>query len=168
MGSALLIVTFDDVNQGDQALETLKSWRDEHLIEVSDAVVLVKNEEGEIKVKETMDFSTRRGAIAGGSAGFVIGLVVGGPIGGAILGAAAGAFAGKKVDLGIPSETIEAVTESMNNASSAIALQVKKVKNKEMIAAAIRQSGGHLHELSISDTVELDVEEVMMRGGSAR
>lgn len=168
MASALFIVTFDDVEKGEKALEGIKRWRKEHLIEIADAVVIVKDESGKVRVEETDEFTTKRGVIAGGSAGLLIGLFVGGPIGGAVLGAAAGALAGKKIDLGIPQEKIDAVADSMHNASSAVAFQVQKVKNKDMLMAAIRQSGGELHELSISDDAEVDAAELLQHGGSVR
>ena len=164
MGSAVLIVTFDNKEQGDQALERLNQWKKEKQIELGDAVVIVKDEEGEVKIHETSDFTTRRGAVAGGATGALIGLMVGGPIGGLLLGAAAGGLVGKKVDLGISKDEITAVSESMENASSAIAVQIKSVKNKEMLAAAVRQSGGKVHELSITDELAADLD-VMARTG---
>ena len=164
MGSAVLIVTFDNEEQGDKALETLEQWQKDKQIELGDAVVIVKDEEGQAKVHETSDFTTRRGAVTGGSAGLLIGLFVGGPIGGLVLGAAAGAWAGKKADLGVSNDEIEAVTESMDKATSAIAVQIKSVKNQEMLAAAVRQSGGKVHELSISDEAVVNLEAIAQTG----
>ena len=164
MGSAVLIVTFDNEEQGDKALATLEQWQKEKQIELGDAVVVVKDEKGKAKVHETSDFTTRRGAVAGGSAGLLIGLFVGGPIGGLALGAAAGALAGKKADFGVSNEEIEAVTKSMDKASSAIAVEIKSVKNQEMLAAAVRQSGGTVHELSISDEAVVNLEAIAQTG----
>jgi uncharacterized membrane protein len=164
MGSAVLIVTFDNQEQADKALKGLKQWKNEKRIELGDAVVIVKDEEGEVKIHETSEFTTKRGAVSGGVAGLVIGTVLGGPVGGLVLGAAAGALAGKKIDLGVSNDEIAAVSESMENASSAIAVQIKSVKNKEMLASAIRQSGGKIHELSITDALEMELEDVAVRG----
>ncbi len=162
--SAILILTFEDMEKGDQALQTLRSWKKDKLIDVGDAVVIIKDEEGTVKVKETEDFTTKKGAVAGGLAGLVVGTILGGPIGGALLGAAAGGLAGKKIDLGIGQDEIQAVSESMDAASSAICVQIKSVKNKDMLAAAIRKSGGKIHELSITADLEMDMEDVMLRG----
>jgi uncharacterized membrane protein len=167
MGSAIIIVTWHDMERADKALEGLRSWQKEGLVDVKDAVVVRKDEAGEIKIEETQEFTASRGAVAGGVAGAVIGLMIGGPIGGALLGGAAGALVAKKVDIGVSNDTIEAVSESMENASSAILAQLKDA-NKDALAAAIRQSGGKLHELSISDDAELDIEGVLSKAGSAR
>ena len=164
MGSAVLIVTFDNEEQGEQALEGLTKWQKEKQIELGDAVVIVKDDEGEVKIHETSDFTTRRGAVAGGAAGALVGLMVGGPIGGLLLGAAAGGLVGKKIDLGISKDEIEAVSESMEKCTSAIAVEIKSVENKEMLAAAVRQSGGKVHELSITDEVAADLDVVARTG----
>jgi uncharacterized membrane protein len=162
--SAILILTFDDMKQGDQALKTLKKWQNDKLVELGDAVVLVKDEKGKVKVHETSDFTTKRGAVAGGLAGVVVGTIVGGPVGGLVLGAAAGALAGKKIDLGISNEEIESVSESMEDASSAICVQIKSIENKDILAAAIRQSGAKVHELSLTEDLEMDMEDIVLRG----
>ena len=164
MGSAVLIVTFDNEEQGEKALDSLRQWKREKQIELGDAVVIVKDEEGKVKVHETSEFTTTRGAVSGGVAGLVVGTVLGGPVGGLLLGAAAGALAGKKIDLGVSNDEIEAVSDSMASCTSAIAVQIKSVKNKEMLAAAIRQSGGQIHELSLTDELEMDLEDVAVRG----
>jgi uncharacterized membrane protein len=51
MGSAVLIVTFDNEEQGDKALEGLLQWQKEKQIELDDAVVIVKDTEGEVPLK---------------------------------------------------------------------------------------------------------------------
>lgn len=163
--SAILILTFDDIKKGDQALKTLKEWQKEDRIVLGDAVILVKDEKGKVKVHETEDFTTKRGAIAGGIAGLVVGTIAGGPVGGLVLGAAAGGLVGKKIDLGISDDEIKAVSDSMEDASSAICVQIKSIEDKAMLAAAIRQSGGKVHELSLTEDLEVDMEETILRGG---
>ena len=158
MGTAVLIVTFDNEEQGDRALEQLEAWQKAKQIEFSDAVVIVKDEEGNAHVHETSEFTTKRGAIAGGAAGLLVGLMVGGPVGGLVLGAAGGGLLGKKIDTGVSDDEIAAVSESMGACTSAIAVQIKSVKNKEMLNAAIRQSGGKIHELSIAEDTMADLD----------
>ena len=149
---------------GERAVKTLKKWRNEKLIELGDSVVLVKDEEGKVKIHDADEFTTKKGVIAGGIAGFAAGLIVGGPIGGLLLGAAAGAATAKGLGMHFDKSEIEAVSESMENASSAICVEIKSVKNKDMLAAAIRESGGKVHELSVTDALEPDMEDVMLRG----
>ena len=105
--------------------------------------------------------SNKRGAVSGGAIGFVIGLMVGGPIGGALLGGAAGYFTGKRVDLGIPNEKIQAVTEDMENSSSAIFIQVDSVQDEAILPALMRKSGGTLYEFDLTDEHEADIDDAL-------
>ncbi len=161
MGKAILIVTFNDMEKADKAYDSLKQWQKENLIDIGDAVVLVKDEKGKIKVHETHEFTSKKGAVWGGAAGAVIGLMVGGPIGGLVLGAAAGGLAAKGIDVGVSNEEIEAVEEAMNNASSAIALQIISVHDKSMLKAMVRELEGTVFELSIDDAADLALDKGM-------
>ena len=161
MGKAILIVTFNDMEKANKAYDSLKQWQKENLIDIGDAVVLVKDEEGKIKVHETHEFTSKKGAVWGGAAGAVIGLMVGGPIGGLILGAAAGGLAAKAIDVGVSNEEIEAVEEAMNDASSAIALQIISVHDKSMLKAMVRELEGTVFELSIDDAADLALDKGM-------
>ena len=76
-------------------MKGLKQWKNEKRIELGDAVVIVKEEESEIKIHETSEFTPRGGAASGCVAGLVIGTVLGGPVGGLVFGAAAGALSGR-------------------------------------------------------------------------
>ena len=159
MGSKVIVLVWDRMDRADQALENLKKAKKDKMIEVEDAVVVVKDSEGNIKVKETEHLTTKKGVVFGGVAGLVVGTMLGGPIGGALLGGAAGALAAK-IDLGIPNEKIEAVSDHMDNASSAIFAQIRTDK-EDMIAAVVRQSGAKVVEFSLSEEMEADLEETL-------
>jgi uncharacterized membrane protein len=159
VASKIVILTWDRMDRANQALDNIKKAKKDGLLEVEDAVVVVKDEEGNIKVKETEHLTTKKGVVYGGIAGLVIGTMMGGPIGGALLGGAAGALAGK-IDLGIPNEEIEAVSQSMDDASSAIFAQVRS-GNEDFLAAAIRESGGKQIEFALSEEMEADLEDTL-------
>ncbi len=161
MGKAILIVTFNDMEKADKAYKTLEQWQKENLIEVGDAVVLVKDEKGKVKVHETHEFTSKKGAVWGGAAGAVVGLMVGGPIGGLVLGAAAGGLLAKGIDMGVSNEEIEAVEESMNDASSAIALQIISIHDKSMLKAMVRELEGTVFELTIDEAADLALDKGM-------
>ena len=114
------IVTFPEEDTAKQVLKSLKKLEKDKTIKLEDAAVVTKGEDGKVKVSQTLDETTAKGAISGGAIGLVIGTMVGGPIGGALLGAAAGAFTGKKIDYGISDDKIKAVSEALEDHSSAI------------------------------------------------
>ena len=162
MASTFVIVTFDDMDKADEMLKIMKDLEHEKRLLLDDAAIVVKDEEGELTIKDIGEFTPKRGAVTGGAAGLVIGTILGGPIGGVILGAAAGALAGKKIDLGISNEKLQAVGESMENAGSAFFARIE-AGDMEILAMILRQSGGKLHELSVDDETVLDLENIMLK-----
>jgi len=163
VASTFVIVTFDDMDKAEKMLKVVKDLEFEKKLVLGDAAIVVKDENDKVTVKDIGEFTPKRGAISGGAAGLVIGTILGGPIGGLILGAAAGAIAGKKLDLGISNDKIQMVSESMDEASSAFFAQIES-GDMELLAMALRQSGGTLHELSLDDDAALNVEQVMLKG----
>jgi uncharacterized membrane protein len=159
MSSKVIVVSWPDMKRADKALKNLKKARDEKVLDVGDAVVIVKDEKGKLKVKQTEDLTTKRGAVYGGIAGLVIGTMVGGPIGGILLGGATGALMGK-IDIGVPDDEVKAVADSMEDASSAIIAQIEG-GNMDLLAAAVRDSGGKVHEFGLSDEHEADLEKTL-------
>lgn len=152
------VITFDDVTKADIFLKGIKDLENAQQLKVIDAVVVTKNEMGKVKIHETTDMTVGKGAAGGSLLGFVVGFFFGGPIGGALLGAAAGALLGKKLDLGISQDKVEAVEEAMQPGSSAIFLELE-AKHVDVIAAMVRNSGGNVVDLAISKDVQLQVNE---------
>jgi uncharacterized membrane protein len=161
MASNIVIVTFHDMAAADLALKDVEELQKEKGIELSDAVTVVKDAAGKLKVSETTDFTTGRGAATGSILGLIIGIIVGGPIGGLVLGAAVGALVGKKVDLGISKDKISAVAESMENSSSAIFLQVDALEEAGVLRAVMDKYSGTVHEIELSDEHIADIDDTL-------
>jgi len=161
MASNIVIVTFHDMAAADLALKDVEKLQKEKGIELSDAVTVVKDAAGKLKVSETTDFTTGRGAATGSILGLIIGIIVGGPIGGLVLGAAVGALVGKKVDLGISKDKISAVAESMENSSSAIFLQVDALEEAGVLRAVMDKYSGTVHEIELSDEHIADIDDTL-------
>jgi uncharacterized membrane protein len=153
-------MTFEDMRSADKALTVLESLRNEHLFDLSDAAVITKDMDGLVSIKETEDVKPKGGAIAGGVAGLVVGTLLGGPIGGALLGAATGAVAGKLIDLGIPDEQIKEVSEAMSIATSALIVEFKS-GDRDKLTAAMRESGGELYELTVTDQTKRELQKAV-------
>ena len=118
----LIIAAFQDENKADEALKSLKELDKQDVIDVINAAVLVKDQDGKASIKETGDPDAKRGALFGAVVGGLIGLL-GGPAGvvvGAAAGAAAGGVAAHKIDLGFDDDYLKEVQESLPPGSSAI------------------------------------------------
>jgi uncharacterized membrane protein len=155
----IVILTWEDPDKASQALKNLKHWKDEKMVTIVDAVVIVKDDKGKVKIKETEQLTTKKGIAWGGVAGFLVGAIIGGPIGGVIVGGALGAAA-SKIDIGIPKDMIQEVSDSLHGASSAIIAEVES-DSEDFLASAIRQSDGKLFEITITAEEKADVEKTL-------
>lgn len=156
------IITFEKEETASEVLDSLKKLEKEKILTLEDAAVVVKHDDGKIKVTQTLDGTATKGALSGGAIGVLIGTMVGGPIGGMLLGAAAGAFVGKKIDYGISNDKIEAVAEAMHNSSSAIFVKTELTdKNRAIIRRLMVDAEGTLFELEISDQAEVDLNNTL-------
>ena len=58
----IIVAAFQDENEADQALKTLKEAKKEKLISIDNAAVIRKDEEGKLHIKETADMGGGKGA----------------------------------------------------------------------------------------------------------
>ena len=162
MSTTIGIVVFHSEDEAKAAIKRMQKAEKDHLIEVEDAVLITKDQQGKVHVKEYKDFTTRRGAITGGAIGVVVGAVLGGPVGAAIaaglVGGAAGAFVGKAVDFGIPKDRIEYVGESLDAGKAAVFGKIK-TEHMELLRQSIDQGPGELMEFEITEEAEADIDE---------
>jgi len=168
MGSTVVILTFDEMEKAGQVLASVHKLEEEHLLNLKDSAVVVKDENGDMKAHEAARFSTSRGLATGGALGFMLGAALGGPVGGILVGAAAGAWAAKKVDLGINNKRIEEVAADMPHSSSALFLQITKAERKGLLLALVRKSGGKVIEVEFSDSDEANMFELTTDYSSRR
>jgi uncharacterized membrane protein len=156
ISSTVAIVTFEEHDTAEKAYKSLRRLEKEQLVVVKDAVIVVKNDKGKVKVHETEETSTAGGAAKGGVLGFVVGFMFGGPIGGLLVGGLAGAFMAKKMDFGISVDKIKAVGEGMPNDSSALLVQVES-GNAAALRGLVDTHNGTVHDLDISADAEIAI-----------
>lgn len=122
----MIIAAFDGANRAAEVRDELKVYKDRDIIHVSNAAVIVKDQEGELSVAErAQDEGAKRSTGIGAIAGGVIGAILGGPIGGIVLGAGAGALAGKTVDFGFDDQELQELGATLGPGSSAIVAVVE-------------------------------------------
>ena len=64
--SHVLVITFEDENQGMQVFNTLKNLQHQSLLNLNDAAVIVKDAEGKVHVKNITESGVKWGALGGG------------------------------------------------------------------------------------------------------
>ncbi|MGK7917806.1 MAG: DUF1269 domain-containing protein [Prochloraceae cyanobacterium] len=158
--SNLVVIGFDDELQADEVRNALEAMEKEHLVDLEDAVVVVKNSEGELMVKQEGDF-VAADALKGGLLGLLIGAVLLElPFLG--LAAAAGALGGSLLhkDLGIEDEFIEKLGQTLAPETSALFILVQKAE-PDKVLEELKQFKGKILQTSLSQEDEAKLKAVL-------
>lgn len=145
--SNLIVLTFEDMEQGGQALEALKNAKNSGHLKIDDAALIVKDEAGKVEVKNQMDKGVKWGAVSGG----FIGLLLAGvffPLAGLAIGAISGALIGKTLDMGVDKKFVKDVTESLKPGMSALFV-ITNDANPDVAIAALRPFKGTVYQTTL-------------------
>jgi uncharacterized membrane protein len=146
--STLVAIGYDDIHKAQEVRLTLAKLQREYLIDMEDAVVAVKDEEGKIKLHQAVNL-TAAGAVSGGFWGSLIGLLFLNPLLGAAVGASAGAVSGAMTDLGIDNDFMTRLAEGLQPGSSVLFVLVRKA-TPDKVVDEIKQYGGTVLQTSLS------------------
>lgn len=117
----MLVIAYPNEGEADQVLKALQQLNHDHLVQLKNAAVVVRDKSGKISFRETRDFDAKQGAIVGALAGGLIGKLTGGSLlGEAALGAVGGLAASKLIDLGFDDDYLRQVGDNLPPGSSAI------------------------------------------------
>jgi uncharacterized membrane protein len=146
--STLVAIGYDDIHKAQEVRLTLAKLQREYLIDMEDAVVAVKDQEGKIKLHQAVNL-TAAGAVSGGFWGSLIGLLFLNPLLGAAVGASAGAVSGAMTDLGIDNDFMKRLAEGLQPGSSVLFVLVRKA-TPDKVVDEIKQYGGTVLQTSLS------------------
>src|SRR3954451_12025158 len=117
--SNLVAVAYPDAATAEEVRGTLAEAMKEHLIQLDDAVVVVRDPEGKVKLHQAVS-TTGAGAAGGALWGGLIGLLFLAPVVGMAIGAASGAVGGKMADVGVDDKFLERLGEKLTPGTAAV------------------------------------------------
>ncbi|MDC0835834.1 hypothetical protein AY599_16955 [Leptolyngbya valderiana BDU 20041] len=161
--SDLIAVAYDDEYKAEEVRLALMKLQKEHLIELEDAAVVIKDQKGKVKLNQAINL-TAAGAASGGFWGLLIGTLFLSPLFGAAVGAAGGAIGGALSDIGVDDDFMKDLGESMTPGSSALFLLVRKV-TPDKVLDEVAQYGGKVLRTSLSKDRENQLQEVLSNRG---
>ena len=161
--SDLIAIAYDDEFKAEEVRLTLAKLQKEHLIEMEDAAVVVKDKNGKVKLKQAIDLTTA-GAMSGGFWGLLIGTLFLVPLFGAAIGATTGAISGALSDIGVDDEFMRELGESLQSETSALFVLVSKV-TPDKVLEEIAPYGGKVLRTSLTKDKEAELQEVLSRRG---
>lgn len=147
----LIARIYDQPAKAEEALEFVKKLG---YVKLKNAALLIKDEEGNTRIKETQDVDTKRGRLVGAITGGVVGLV-GGPVGaviGALAGAGTGAFAAKHIDMGFSNEFLDKFQEQLKPGGAALIVLVEH-EYLRPLSESMEDLGGVLLQYELTDQI---------------
>lgn len=123
--SNLVVIGFDDEHKAEEVRLALLKMQQDYLIDMEDAVVAIKNQEGKVRLNQAVSL-TATGAISGGFWGTLVGLLFLNPLLGAAVGASAGAVGGALSDIGINDKFMKDLAATFKPGTSALFVLVRK------------------------------------------
>ncbi|HYA80913.1 MAG TPA: DUF1269 domain-containing protein [Methylocystis sp.] len=157
--SDLVVVVYPTEAKAEEMRQKLLQLQKEYLIELSDAAIAVKQEDGNIKLNQLFN-TTAAGAATGGLWGLLIGLVFLNPLLGVALGAASGAISGALTDYGVNNEFMKQLSESLQPGNAALFLLIRKVTGDKVLEA-VKGSGGTVLKTSLDDSKEKALRDAL-------
>ena len=168
--SELVAVTYPDVYRAGEVCATLQRLQREFLIEMEDAAYITREQDGKIKLHQTVPIvgaAAGLGASRGTLWGALIGLLFLQPLlgmaTGAVLGAAGGALTGKMADYGIPDSFMKELGEKLKPGTSILFVLFRKA-NWEKVLPHVSQYGGIVTHSSLTPEAEARIQAALTEG----
>lgn len=165
--SELIVVGFNTPEDADRVLTSLVRLKREYLIDLDDAVVAIRDPEGEVRIKQSISMvgqGASYGALSGALWGSLIGLLFLNPLGGfalgGALGAGTGALSGSLVDYGINDDFIRELGNTIPPNSSALFLLVRKAQ-PEKVLDELKGFSGRVLRSSLSPEQEAKLQAAL-------
>jgi uncharacterized membrane protein len=165
----LVAVGFKDAEEADRVLFRLAKLKKEHLIDLEDAVVVIRDDAGKVHLKQSISLASAETTtsfvfLSGSLWGALVGLLFMHPIAGFVLGGAigagAGALTGSLTDYGINDDFIKSLGETIPVNSSALFILVRKAQ-PEKVLAELTGVKGKVLRTSLSPEQEKKLQEAL-------
>jgi uncharacterized membrane protein len=157
--SDLVVIVYPTEAKAEEMRQKLLGLQKEYLIELSDAVIAVKQDSGRVKLIQLFN-TTAAGAVSGGFWGLLIGAMFLMPLLGASLGAASGALAGALTDVGINDDFMKQLSANLKPGNAALFVLIRKMTTDKVLEA-IKGTGGTVLRTSLDHTKEQALRDAL-------
>ncbi len=157
--SDLVFIAFPTEQKAEEVRQKVLSLQREYLIELGDAVVVVKDDKGHVKLNQMINL-TATGAASGALWGTLIGFIFLSPLIGTAIGAASGALGGKFSDIGINDQFMKDAASALQPNTAGLFLLIRKMTTDKVLAD-LKGAGGTLISTSFDETKEAQLREAL-------
>ena len=153
----LIVFAFETEDGAGQMRDKLISLQKQQLIELEDAAVVIRKQDGKVKVKQVASLAGA-GALGGAFWGMLIGLLFWAPWLGLAIGAVTGAVAGGLTDIGVDDKFIKEVGNQIEPGHSALFILVRKATGDKVIEQ-VKEFNPTVLQTSLSEEQEAKLRE---------
>ena len=164
--STLVVIGYKDLYQAEEVRLKLWKLQKDYLIDLEDAVVATKDQEGKIKLHQAVNL-TAAGAVSGSFWGSLIGLIFLNPLLGLAMGAAAGAASGALSDVGIDDKFMKDLAATMQPGSSALFVLARRA-TPDKVLEELKGTGGTILQTSLSHDDEAKLQAALSAASPSR
>ena len=147
--SNLIAVAYPDAETAEGVRAELVEATKEHLLTLEDAVVVVHQPDGKVKLHQAMS-TTSAGAAGGAVWGGLIGLLFLAPVVGMAIGAASGAAGGKMADVGVNDDFMKTLGAKLEPGTAAL-IVLSQSDTPDKVIERVAKYGGEVIQTSLSD-----------------
>lgn len=165
--SELVVLGFESAEEADRLLTRLGRMQREYLIDLEDSVVAIRDDDGRVRLKQSISMvarGTSYGLLSGGIWGSLIGLLFLNPLAGFALGGAVGAgvgaLSGSLADYGINDDFMRELGATLKPGTSALFLLLRKAQ-PEKVLAEIEGLNAHVIRTSLSPEQETRLQAAL-------
>jgi uncharacterized membrane protein len=159
--SDLIAIVYPTEAKAEEVRQRLFKLQKEYLITLSDAVIVTKNDNDQVKLNQLVN-TTATGAVSGSFWGLLIGVIFLNPILGVALGAASGALGGLLADYGINDAFMKDLGASLKPGNAALFVLVKNM-TPDKVLREIQDAGGTVLKTSLDDTKEQQLRDALAK-----
>lgn len=157
--ATLVVIGYESEVKAEEVRLALLKMQKEYLIDVADAVVVVRDPQGKVKLRQMYNL-TAAGAASGGFWGTLVGLIFLNPLFGLAVGASAGAISGALGDVGLDDRFMKNLAQTIKPGSAALCVLIHNM-TPDKVVEEIQQFGGTVLKTNLSHENETKLKEAL-------
>lgn len=157
--ATLVVIGYENEIKAEEVRLALLKMQKDYLIDVADAVVVVREADGKVRLRQMYNL-TAAGAISGGFWGTLVGVLFLNPLFGMAVGAAAGALSGALGDVGIDDKFMKELAETLQPGTAALCVLIRSM-TEDRVVDEIRSYGGKVLKTNLSHENEAKLREAL-------
>jgi len=161
----LVVIGYESEIKAEEVRLALLKLQREYLIDLGDAVVAVREADGNVKLRQLVN-TTAAGALSGGFWGTLVGVLFLNPLFGLAIGTAAGALSGALADVGIDDNFMKQLAQTLKPGTAALCVLVRRA-TPDKVLEEIKGYGGTVIKTSLSHEDEAKLQAALSSARSA-